>query len=61
MGDVLQGIGFVFLLEGISYALFPDAMKRMMVQVMALPAETLRHLGLIFAIFGFLIIVLLKP
>ena len=55
--DVLvAGLGLVLVLEGLVYALFPEGMKRLMVQVLEIPASTLRNGGLIAAIVGCLII-----
>lgn len=39
-------------LEGIAYALFPDAMKRMMAIALEQPAANLRTAGLVAAVFG---------
>ncbi len=60
MMDVLTALGLVLLLEGSLYALFPDKMKQMMAQVIGMPSATIRAAGLIFAIFGFLIIAVLR-
>lgn len=53
-------IGLVLVLEGAIYALFPQAMKNMMVQVMSMPASNIRNGGLIAAIFGSLIVWLMR-
>lgn len=60
MMELLTALGLVFLMEGALYALFPDKMKQMMAQMIALPSGTVRTVGLIFAIFGFLIIAVLR-
>ncbi|NQV85068.1 MAG: DUF2065 domain-containing protein [Rhodospirillales bacterium] len=39
-------LGLAIAMEGILYSLFPDAMKRMMAQVIALPSGTIRGVGI---------------
>ena len=46
MTDFLAALALVFVIEGAIYALFPDAMKRMMEQVIPLPSSLLRSVGL---------------
>ena len=46
------GLGLALVLEGVAYALFPDAMRRMMVQVLALPEGNLRFAGLLAVLVG---------
>lgn len=60
MTDFLTALGLMFVIEGAAYALFPDAMKRMMFQVAGLPAQNLRFFGTVFAVFGFIIIAVLR-
>ncbi len=60
MIDFLTALGLMFVIEGILYALFPLAMKRMIVQVLALPPQQIRFFGLILAVFGFLIVAALR-
>ncbi|MBV6632078.1 MAG: DUF2065 domain-containing protein [Alphaproteobacteria bacterium] len=45
--DVLKAIALVMLLEGVAYALFPDAMRNAMRQMLSLPNEALRLMGMI--------------
>lgn len=52
MTDLFVAIGLAITLEGILYALFPDAMKRMMMQVLATPSNTVRGAGITAAIIG---------
>lgn len=52
LNDLLYGIGFVLLLEGAAYALFPQAMKETMRQVLGMPPEALRLAGLLAVTFG---------
>lgn len=52
--------GLVLVLEGIIYALFPQGMKNMMVQIMTMPASNIRKGGLISAFVGCGIVWLIK-
>ena len=46
MLDFLSALCLVFVIEGALYALFPEGMKRMIEQVLVLPASRLRSAGL---------------
>ena len=52
MGDFITALGLVLVIEGALYALFPDAMQRMMEQVLEMPPQALRSAGLIAAFVG---------
>jgi uncharacterized protein YjeT (DUF2065 family) len=52
MKDFATALALVFVIEGILYSLFPEGMKRMVAQVMALPAPALRLTGLLAACAG---------
>ena len=52
MSDFLVAIGLVLVIEGAIYAIAPDRMKTMMRQVMDVPDQTLRTVGLIAAAIG---------
>jgi uncharacterized protein YjeT (DUF2065 family) len=58
--DFLAALGLVLVIEGALYGLFPDGMKRLMAQVLEMPAAQLRWAGLIGAAFGLLIIWLVR-
>lgn len=60
MTEFLTALGLMFVLEGAVYALFPDHMKRMVLQIMALQTNHIRAGGLVFALFGFIIIAVLR-
>ena len=49
MQDLFTALALAVAIESIAYALFPDAMKRMMVTVLAQPAANLRTAGLVAA------------
>jgi len=46
MSELLTAVAIALFLEGAAYALFPDAMKRAMLQVLAQPSARLRQVGL---------------
>ncbi len=52
MADFLTAVGLVLVIEGALYALFPEGMKRMVVQVLALPPAAIRVSGLVAAALG---------
>ncbi|MFH1158519.1 MAG: DUF2065 domain-containing protein [Pseudomonadota bacterium] len=60
MTDFLTAIGLMFVLEGASYALFPDGMRKMMEKVILMPPGHVRFAGLTLAGFGFIIIAALR-
>lgn len=39
-------LGMVMILEGLPYFAFPEKMKHWMLQIQAMPADTLRRFGL---------------
>jgi hypothetical protein len=45
-------IGMVMIFEGLPYFAFPQKMKHWMLQIMAMPEDTLRRFGLIMMIGG---------
>jgi uncharacterized protein YjeT (DUF2065 family) len=60
MTGIVTAVGLVLALEGALYALFPDAMKRVAVQVSGTPADTLRVAGVASAAFGVAIVWLVR-
>jgi len=59
-GEFLTALALVLVIEGVVYALFPDAMKRMMLRLMDTPANALRVAGLASAIIGVFLVWLLR-
>jgi len=60
MSEFLTAIGLAIAIEGILYALFPDAMRRMIVQILEMPSNAIRGAGLSAAMIGVVIVWLVK-
>ena len=58
--ELLIALALVLVIEGALYALFPEAMKRMMVSVAQQPGSALRSAGLAAATIGVGIVWLLR-
>ncbi len=58
--QIVIALALILVIEGTLYALFPDGMKRLMVQVLGLPASNLRAAGLIATAAGVGIVWLLQ-
>ena len=56
MTDLLAALGLAIAIEGVIYALFPDGMKKFMVQVLAQPVSHIRRAGLIAAAVGVFVV-----
>ena len=52
MSDFFTALALALAIEGFAYALFPDAMKRMMANVLEMPVGSLRLAGLVAAVTG---------
>ncbi len=57
---LLTALALAVAIEGIVYALFPDAMKRMMARVMDQPSGSIRIAGLIAAVAGVFVLWLVR-
>lgn len=60
MTTFITALGLAIVIEGVCYALFPDAMKKMMLQVLDQPTSTLRAFGLGAAVFGVFLVWLIR-
>jgi uncharacterized protein YjeT (DUF2065 family) len=58
--DLWTALSLVLVIEGVLYALFPDGMKRMVSQMVLVPASVLRFAGLAAAFAGFGLVWLLR-
>ncbi|HEY4545636.1 MAG TPA: DUF2065 domain-containing protein [Pedomonas sp.] len=56
MVDFFSALAVALILEGAAYALFPDAMRRMIVQVLATPDRIVRAAGLAAAFIGLILL-----
>ncbi len=56
---ILTAFAFVFVIEGLLYALFPGAVRRMFAMALSWPEAVLRRFGTVMALSGFLIVWLL--
>jgi len=52
MSDLWVGLALILVIEGALYALFPDAMKRMMLAAQGIPSAIIRRGGLVAAVIG---------
>ena len=58
--ELVTAIGLVFVIEGLLLALVPDALKRMLADILARPPQALRLAGLISATIGVAIVWLVR-
>tara|TARA_B100001996_G_scaffold25928_1_gene20057 strand:+ start:259 stop:444 length:186 start_codon:yes stop_codon:yes gene_type:complete len=60
MKEFIIAIGLVLFIEGLLCALFPSKIKNMSKLIEAMPANSLRTIGVVFAVIGFIIIWYIK-
>ena len=60
MADFATALALVLVIEGLLYALFPEAMQRMMRVALEAPPNVLRNGGLAAAILGFIVVWLIR-
>ena len=60
MDDFLTAVALVLVIEGGLYALFPEGMRRMMIQMQEIPESRLRAMGVIGAVIGVVAVWLLR-
>ena len=60
MADFATALALVLVIEGLLYALFPEAMQRMMLIALEAPPTVLRNGGLAAAILGFIVVWLIR-
>ncbi len=58
--DLFAALGLALVLEGAGYTLFPDAMRKMMEQILALPVANVRSIGLLTALTGIVLVWLVR-
>ena len=60
MDDLLTALALVLVIEGGLYALFPEGMRRMMIQMQEIPESRLRMIGMVGAVIGVVAVWLLR-
>jgi len=60
MSDLIVAIGLVLVIEGLAYAAFPQAIRRMLKMVEETPDRTMRTGGLSIACLGLVIVWLVR-
>jgi|TARA_B100000676_G_C17641351_1_gene611747 uncharacterized protein YjeT (DUF2065 family) len=60
LADFATALALVLVIEGLLYALFPEAMQRMMRIALEAPPTVLRNGGLAAAILGFIVVWLIR-
>jgi uncharacterized protein YjeT (DUF2065 family) len=55
---ILIAFALIFVIEGLLYALFPDAMKRVLAMALTLPPSSLRRFGFVMVLCGFCMVAL---
>ena len=58
--DILFGLGFVAVIEGLVFALAPQHLKRALMMITAMPPDRLRLVALIFIALGVALIALVR-
>lgn len=56
LGDFVTAVGLAFVIEGLMFLAFPEAVRRMMSAVSASPAQQLRIAGVISAVIGLAVV-----
>jgi uncharacterized protein len=54
--ELLTAFALILVIEGTLYALFPQAMKRVLLRVMGMPVSSMRTAGLVSAVAGVVIV-----
>ena len=60
MSDLVVGLTLVLVIEGVLYAVFPNAMRRMVEDLAKLPDNSLRMAGLVALVAGVFIVWLVR-
>ena len=58
--DLFAALGLALVLEGAAYSLFPEAMRKMMQQLLSLPVANVRTIGLFTAFAGLALVWLVR-
>jgi uncharacterized protein YjeT (DUF2065 family) len=60
MSDFIVAIGLVFAIEGLIFAAFPGAAKRLAANALESPENTLRVAGMVSAVLGIILVWLVR-
>jgi uncharacterized protein YjeT (DUF2065 family) len=60
MYDLLIGIAVMLIIEGVTYAAFPDLIKEVMNRIIHFNPSILRNIGMLLALLGVLIYYVVK-
>lgn len=60
MSDLIVALGLLLVIEGILYAVFPSAMRRMVQDITKLPDSSLRYAGMAALMVGVFIVWLVR-
>ena len=60
MKDLITALGLVLFIEGLSIAIFPTKIKKILKYIEKIPEKNLRTAGVFFLILGFLIVWYIK-
>ena len=60
ISTILYGLGLVLIIEGLVYVLAPHFVEKMLVSLKEMPSEQRRLVGACMALFGGLILLLIK-
>ena len=60
MSDFLVAVGLVFVIEGLIFAAFPLSAKKAVAAVMETPDATLRIIAVVSAVFGVVLVWLMR-
>ena len=56
MDDFIVAVGLVFVIEGLLYAAFPGAMRKMILDISNMPENSMRVAGLAALVFGLVVV-----
>lgn len=57
---ILTAFALIFVIEGMLYAVFPDAMRRVLAMALTMPSSSLRRFGFVMVLCGFGMMVLMQ-
>lgn len=60
MSELIVALGLVFVIEGLLYAAFPNAMRKMVIDLVKMPEQTLRNCGMAAVAIGVFIVWMVK-